>query len=92
MKTTAFILLGLLAAWWLLVAVFLTFFHQKRVRETRIPLTAEEREDCRELDARLRFQMRPIHWVIISPIVLVMLPLYLYGWLVTDVYDEQWKA
>jgi hypothetical protein len=93
MRTTAYILIGLVALWWLLLSVFLIVNYRKRVREARTPLTAEEREECRQLDARLpRVQMRAIHFVIISPVVLVMLPLYLYGWLVTDPYDKQWKA
>jgi hypothetical protein len=92
MKTAALILLGLLATWWLLLTVFLTFNYRKRVREARTPLTTEEREACRQLDARLpRFQMSPLHFVIISPVLIVMLPLYLYGWLVTDPYDKLWK-
>jgi hypothetical protein len=93
MKTAALILLGLLAAWWSLLTVFLVLNYRKRVREARTPLTAEEAEECRQLEERLpRSQMRPVHFVIISPVVLVMLPLYLYGWLVTDPYDKQYKA
>ena len=92
MKTAAFILVGLLIAWWLLLTVFLTLNYRKRVREARTPLTAEEIEECRQLEASLpRHEMRPIHWVFISPVVLVMLPIYLYGWLVTDPYDKQIK-
>jgi hypothetical protein len=57
------------------------------------PLTEEEKEECRQLEARMpRYCIRPVHWVIISPVVLVMLPLYLYGWLVTDPYGKQFKA
>ena len=93
MKTAAFILLGLLAAWWVVLTVFLALNYRKRAREGRTPPTAEEREECRRLEARLpRVQMRTIHFVIISPVMLVMLPLYLYGWLVTDPYDKQQKA
>jgi hypothetical protein len=93
MKTVAIILLGLLVAWWLVLTIFLTLNHRKRGREARIPLTKEEREECRQLEASLpRYHMRPIHWVFISPLVLVMLPLYLYGWLVTDPYARQFKA
>lgn len=93
MKTAALILLSLLAAWWLMLTVFLALNYRKRVREAKIPLTAEEAEECRQLEARLPCcQMRPAHFVIISPVVLVMLPLYLYGWLVKDPYDKQYKA
>ena len=77
MKTVAFILLGLLAAWWLVLTVYLTLNHRNRVREARTPLTAEEREECRQLDARLpRIQTRPIDFVILVPAAIVMLPLF----------------
>jgi hypothetical protein len=94
MKTAAFIVVGALAAWWLLLTVFLAFSYRKRVREARTPLTAEEIEECRQLDSRLpRLQMRPIHFVLISPVVLLMLPLYLYGWLVnTEIQLERTRS
>ena len=92
MKTAAFILLSVLAAWWLLLTVFVTLTHRKRAREAKTPLTAQEKKDCRQLKARLpRYHMRPIELVVISPVVLVMLPLYVYGWLLADPYDKQLK-
>jgi hypothetical protein len=56
------------------------------VREAKKqPLTPEIREECRRFEESLPHEhMRTMDWVFISPIVLVMLPLYLYGWLVTD--------
>lgn len=93
MKTAAFILLGLLVAWWGLLTVFLTLNHRGRVREARIPMTEQEREECRQLEARLpRIQSRPIDFLVIIPTAIVMLPLFLYGRLVTDPYDKQYKA
>jgi len=93
MTTIPFILLGLLVAWWVLLTVFLTLNHRKRVREAMTPLTEEEREECRQLEAQIpRYHMRPVHWVFIGPLLLVMLPLYLYGRLVADPYEKQYKA
>jgi hypothetical protein len=91
MKTAALILLGLLTLWWALLAAFLTLNYRKRAREAKEqPLTPEVREECRQLEQSIpRCHMRTIDWVFISPIILVMLPLYLYGWLVKDPYAKQ---
>ncbi|HWQ93437.1 MAG TPA: hypothetical protein VN673_17335 [Clostridia bacterium] len=91
MKTATLILLGLLVVWWVLLAAFLTLNYRKRVREAKQqPLTPEVREECRQLEQSIPpYHMRAIDWVFISPIILVMLPLYLYGWLVKDPYATQ---
>ena len=82
---TAFILLGLLAAWWLLLTVCLTRHHRKQVRRARRRLSPEVMEECRQMEAALpRIQTRPIDFVIIIPIAFLLLPLYLYGRFVTD--------
>jgi hypothetical protein len=55
MRTIAFILLGLLVAWWLLLSAFLTLNYWKRARgaKAKTPLTAADKEEYRQLDAGL---------------------------------------
>lgn len=90
MKSIIFILLALLGAWWTLLIGFLVWNHRKRVQEARTPLTAEEREECRKLEESIpREQVTAIDFIIMSPLMLVFLPLYLYGWLVKDPYTKQ---
>jgi hypothetical protein len=97
MKLAALILLSLLATWWVLLTVFLIWNYRKRAREAETPLTPEQKEECRRLlqERMPHPQMRLIDFVgfvIISPVLLVMLPLYLYGWLVKDPYAKQDRA
>ena len=89
MTTAAFISFGLLGAWWFLLSAYLAWNYWSRLREKKTPLTAKDREDIRELEASLpRKLMRWWDYLFISPFILLMLPVYLYGWLVEDPYAK----
>jgi hypothetical protein len=93
MNTLALILLGLLAAWWGVLTLWAISCHRDRVRAAAKPMTPEELEGCRELEAGLpRYHMRPKDYVVTAPImipfVFFLLPLYLSAWLVKDPYKK----
>jgi hypothetical protein len=93
MKNIALILLCVLAAWWCILTVWLISCHRERVRAAAKPMTQEELEESKSLEERLpRHHMRPREWAATSPfwvpLVFVMLPLYIYGWLVKDPYKK----
>jgi hypothetical protein len=93
MKPLVLILLGLLAAWWGVLTLWVISCHRDRVRAAAKPMTPEELEECRRLEANMpRRHMRPKDYAVISPflipVMLVMMPLYLYGWLVKDPYRK----
>jgi hypothetical protein len=93
MKLIALILLGLLAAWWGVLTLWAISCHRDRVRAAATPMTPEELEECRKLEASIpRYHMRAKDWVVATPFmipfVLFLLPIYLYHWLVKDPYKK----
>jgi hypothetical protein len=94
MKIFALILLGLLAAWWVLLTLWAISCHRDRVRAAATPLTPEELEECRQLEASLpRYDtMRLRDWAIATPFmipfVFLLLPIYLFHWFVRDPYKK----
>lgn len=89
MKTMALIIIGSLCVWWFVQVIILLASHRQRVIDAKTPPTAAVREECRRLSERLpRYKMRPVDWIWLSPLIVLMLPFYLYGWLVPDPYDK----
>jgi len=92
MKTIALILLCLLAVWWGLLTVITILSHRDRVRAAAKTMTPKELEDCKKLEASISriYQNRPIpiDYVLMSPLVFVLLPFYLYHWFVKDPYKK----
>ena len=93
MKIVALILLGLLAAWWGILTLWTISCHRDRVRLAAKPMTPEELEDCRNLEASLpRHHMRPKDWVVTAPFyipfIFLLLPIYLWHWLVKDPFEK----
>ncbi|HEV2294713.1 MAG TPA: hypothetical protein VGR35_12740 [Tepidisphaeraceae bacterium] len=89
LEILAFILLCLLAVWWVILTLWVISCHRERGQDAARPLTPEEQEELRELEAGIpRRRMRAKDYLFVAtfllPVVLVMLPLYLYGWLVKD--------
>jgi hypothetical protein len=86
MKTIALILLCLLVVWWGLLTLITISSHRDRIRAAAKPMTPEELEDSKKLEARISriYQVRPIDYVLMSPLVFVLLPFYLYHWFVKD--------
>ena len=89
MATIAFILLGLLGAWWFLLSVFLAWNYRSRLRAKKTPLTTKDKNDLKKLEDSIpRFHFQRRDYLLISPFILLMLPVYLYGWLVEDPYAK----
>jgi hypothetical protein len=89
MNTVPLILLSLLGGWWVLLTLLLIWNYRARVRAPKTPLTPAEREEIREWEAGMpRHSVRPIDYLIIIPVILIMLPVYLYGRLVEDPYAK----
>jgi len=92
------ILLCLLGAWWLLLTVFVVRCYLERVRDAKTPLTPEEIEDCRKLEAETRMEMGWRDGVTLAPFIFVfwlfLLPLLLYECFLKfrDPYDAQIEA
>jgi len=97
MKTIALILVGLLAAWWAILTLWVISCHRERVRAAAKPMTPEELEECRELEASIpHHHMRPKDYVITAPFwipfVLFFLPFCLWTLLVKDPYKKHDQA
>ena len=97
MKSAAIILLSLLAAWWCILTIWVISCHRERVRAAAKPMTPEELEECRQLEASFpRHQMRSKDWLLSSPfwipLMLTMLPIYLYFWFIRDPHNQHDRA
>ena len=97
MKTLALICLGLLGVWWALLAVWAISCHRDRARSAAKPMTPEELEECRKLEAsipryHLRFRDYLITGPFMIPFIFICLPLYLYEWFVPDPYKKHDNA
>ncbi len=89
LELLAFILLCSLGVWWIILTLWAISCDRERVRDAARPLTPQEREELRQLEAVVpRRPMRTKDYLLIAPfllpVMLVMLPLYLYGWLVKE--------
>jgi ABC-type nickel/cobalt efflux system permease component RcnA len=92
MKTIALILLGLLAAWWCVLTLWAISCHRDRVR-LAANWTPENETEYRESQAStVRYHMRPKDYVVTAPFMIpfifVLLPLYLWDWLVKDPFKD----
>jgi hypothetical protein len=99
--STPLIILTIVGAWWLLLTLFVIWSYIQRVRDAKAagPLTPEQLEECRQLEARLpRIHWRRRDYFTAGPFVaafmLFLLPVYLYGWFLKhrDPYDTHHKA
>lgn len=78
-------LLCLLGAWWATLSFWIYRSHRDRVGLVAKPLSVEEQEEVRKFEATIpRVEIRGLKLVILFPFllpsILVMLPLYVYGW------------
>lgn len=93
MKTTTILIVCLIAIWWLLLTIILIYFHRRCIRNAAILITPEQKKELIELDKSIPlYHMRSFDYLIISPIIFIMLPFYLYGWLVESPCEKQYKA
>jgi uncharacterized ion transporter superfamily protein YfcC len=89
MQMIVFILVSLLALWWLFCTFSAISSHRARVS---LPPTERDEPEERIKEARPRRHMHPITWVIRAVIVFViglsfmfiMLPFYVHAWFVRD--------
>ncbi len=83
-KTIALILVSLLGVWWGILTVWVIWCHRENARAPAKPLTPEELADCPLDGSIMQHRMRVKDYAIIGPFLLpfmvVMLPLYAYGW------------
>jgi hypothetical protein len=90
MKVAAIILLAVLVVWWMALTVFIVRNHRKRARKAKSkPMTEAQKEDYRRHLEETRHPVRPVEFLVAVPFAVVMLPFYIYGWLIGDPYHKQ---
>jgi hypothetical protein len=62
-KAIALILVSLLTGWWCILTAWVVSCHRERVRAAAKPMTPEELDECRRLEASFpRYHMRLRDW------------------------------
>ena len=93
MKIVVFILLGLLVAWWCILASCVISWHRDRARAAAKPMTREQSHAFRKLEAsmrRYRLHLRD-HLAtapFVIPFIVFLLPMYLWVWLGKSRYPK----
>ncbi len=98
MQTIALVLLCLLAVWWGFLVVKTIFVHFDRVRLARTMTPAEVGDYKRGLKEIYPYPItaqkpnRFVDCVMMSPLIFVLLPCFLYAWIIKDPLEKRLDA